>query len=73
MDPTGAGDAFAGGLCGHLAERGAMGLAELKRGLAYGTVCASFAVQGFSLDGFRNVTRHDIDERLERFQAMLAF
>jgi len=50
-----------------------MGLSELKRGLAYGTICASYAVQGFSLTGFRNVERDDIDERLEKFQAMLAF
>jgi sugar/nucleoside kinase (ribokinase family) len=73
VDPTGAGDSFAGGLCGYIAERGSMGFAELKRGLAYGTICASYCVQGFSLAGFRNVSREDIDERLERFQAMLAF
>jgi len=73
VDPTGAGDSFAGGLCGYLADRGAMGLPELKRGLAYGTVCASFCVQGFSLDGFRNVDRAALDQRLDRFQAMLAF
>jgi sugar/nucleoside kinase (ribokinase family) len=73
VDPTGAGDSFAGGLCGYLAEHGDFGLGAMKRGLAYGTICASFAVQGFSLHGFRNVDRDDIDQRLEKFQAMLAF
>jgi sugar/nucleoside kinase (ribokinase family) len=73
VDPTGAGDSFAGGLCGYLAEHGDFGLSSMKRGLAYGTICASFAVQGFSLHGFRNVDRDDIDQRMEKFQAMLAF
>lgn len=73
VDPTGAGDSFAGGLCGYLAEHGDFGLGAMKRGLAYGTICASFSVQGFSLHGFRNVDRDDIDQRLEKFQAMLAF
>lgn len=73
VDPTGAGDTFAGGLCGYVAERGKSGTAELRRGLAYGAVCASFAVQGFSLDGFRGVDRAAIEERLDRFQAMVAF
>lgn len=73
VDPTGAGDSFAGGLCGYLAESGDFGLNAIKRGLAYGTICASFAVQGFSLHGFRNVDREDIDRRLDKFRAMLAF
>ncbi|MCI0339742.1 MAG: PfkB family carbohydrate kinase [Planctomycetales bacterium] len=73
VDPTGAGDAFAGGLLGYLAERGQTQYSDLRRGLAYGTVVASFAVQGFSLDGFKGVDRALIEERLDRFAAMIAF
>ncbi len=73
VDPTGAGDAFAGGLLGYLAERGQTQYSDLRRGLAYGTVVASFAVQGFSLDGFRGVDRALLEERIDRFAAMIAF
>src|SRR5919108_130576 len=50
VDPTGAGDSFAGGMMGYLAERDAFDPRTLKEALAYGILTASFAVEDFSLE-----------------------
>jgi sugar/nucleoside kinase (ribokinase family) len=70
VDPTGAGDSFAGGLMGYLAQAGRFRLADLKRGLLAGTVVASINVEGFSLDRLRATTRDDIDRRTGAFRRM---
>jgi len=69
IDPTGAGDSFAGAFCGTVAKSGAE-FAGLRRAMAYATVTASFCVEGFSVDGFRELRRADIDERYEDFMRM---
>jgi sugar/nucleoside kinase (ribokinase family) len=66
-DPTGAGDSFAGGLMGYLASTGRTTLEDIRRGLTYGTVTASVAVEGFSVDPFRSCSREDLEERHEAF------
>jgi len=63
-DPTGAGDSFAGGLMGHLAQTGRADFETLRTAVAYGTVVASFTIAGFSLAGLTSVSRADIDDRL---------
>ncbi len=63
-DPTGAGDSFAGGLMGHLAQTGRTDFETLRTAVAYGTVVASFTIAGFSLAGLTSISRADIDERL---------
>src|SRR5688572_3326372 len=73
VDPTGAGDSFAGGIMGYLAEQDNLDPATLKRALAYGVLVASFTVEDFSLDRLRKITRSDIDLRLEQYQKMLSF
>ncbi|QDV73454.1 PfkB family carbohydrate kinase [Botrimarina mediterranea] len=73
VDPTGAGDSFAGGMMGYLAEQDAVDPATLKTAMAYGTVVASFNVEGFGLHRMTEVTREQIDERLEAYKRMLAF
>ena len=72
VDPTGAGDSFAGGMMGYLATGDAYDESQLRRAMAYGTVVASFNVEDFSLDRFRAIDRTDIDDRLGQYQAMLA-
>lgn len=62
-DPTGAGDTFAGGFVGFLAETGDLGFESMHRALLAGTVCASYTVEAFSLDRLRTLTRIDIDRR----------
>ncbi|MEN6458688.1 MAG: PfkB family carbohydrate kinase [Thermoguttaceae bacterium] len=73
VDPTGAGDSFAGGMMGYLAEQGKCDPNTLKRSLAYGTVMASFTVEDFSLDRLRAISRHDLEQRLEEYKKMLSF
>ncbi|MBN1361153.1 MAG: hypothetical protein JW993_11190 [Sedimentisphaerales bacterium] len=72
-DPTGAGDSFAGGFMGYLAEAQKADFATLKTALAYGTVVASFTISDFSLNGLTAVTRAEIDERLETFRQLTSF
>jgi cytidine kinase len=71
VDPTGAGDSFAGGMMGYLAECGKTDPHSLKLALAYGTLIASFTVEDFSLDRLQKITRADIDHRMDTFKNML--
>ena len=70
-DPTGAGDSFAGGFMGYLAEQGATDEAALRRALARGTVAASFTIEDFSVRRIANVQRNEFDDRVKKFTAML--
>jgi len=72
-DPTGAGDSFAGGMMGYLAEQNRFDPATLKESLAFGTVVASYNVEDFSLDRMKQITREDIDRRLAQYRQMLTF
>ena len=78
-DPTGAGDSFAGGMMGYIvsqqgvSQQGNLDGNTIKKALAYGTIVASFLIEGFSLDRLREISRADIDERLEAFQMMASF
>jgi cytidine kinase len=73
VDPTGAGDSFAGGFMGYLAATGKTDPVTLKTGMAYGTVVASFNVEDFSLRRFQRTDRSEIDRRLTDYRAMMAF
>jgi sugar/nucleoside kinase (ribokinase family) len=73
IDPTGAGDSFAGGMMGYLAELEDFSPRTLKHALAYGTVVASFNVEDFSLDRMQQIERRDLDNRLDEYRRMLAF
>ena len=72
-DPTGAGDSFAGGLMGYLAQSGKTDFETLRTAIAYGTVVASFAVADFSLDGLTAVKKSDIDDRLGILRKLTSF
>jgi sugar/nucleoside kinase (ribokinase family) len=72
-DPTGAGDSFAGGFMGYLAEVGKTDFHTLRTAVAYGTVVASFTIAGFSLDGLKGLTRADIDKRLTELRQFTSF
>jgi sugar/nucleoside kinase (ribokinase family) len=69
MDPTGAGDSFAGGFLGYLASQdGELGESELRRAMTYGSVLASFNVQEFGTERVRRLTREEIDDRYEELR-----
>jgi sugar/nucleoside kinase (ribokinase family) len=72
-DPTGAGDSFAGGLMGYLAQSGKADFATLKTAVAYGTVVASFAIADFSIKRLTCVDRTDIDSRFETLRRLTSF
>ena len=72
-DPTGAGDSFAGGLCGYLASCDTIGFEEVKTGIIYGSVMASFCVEDFSLGRLKQINQDDIKERLHAFRDMPSF
>jgi sugar/nucleoside kinase (ribokinase family) len=78
FDPTGAGDCFAGGFAGYLAERGfelsdKIDPHELHRAVIYGSVMGSFCCERFGVDRFRTLTRQEIDGRFEEFRKFTAF
>lgn len=73
IDPTGAGDSFAGGMMGYLAEKGKFDPKTLKEALAYGVVTASFTVEDFSLDRLKTISRKDLDARWNEYRGMLSF
>ena len=70
-DPTGAGDAFAGGLLGHLAQAGKLDDRTLCRAVLHGTVCASFAVEQFSVDGIERADLGAIERRVGQLEALV--
>ena len=73
VDPTGAGDSFAGAMMGYLSEQENFEPATLKRAMAYGIVVASFTVEDFSLDRLQQITRADIDRRAAQYHQMMSF
>jgi sugar/nucleoside kinase (ribokinase family) len=73
IDPTGAGDSFAGGMMGFLAEQDDFEPVTLKRAMAYGILVASYNVEDFSLDRMQRIERDDIERRMEKYQKMLLF
>ena len=70
VDPTGAGDTFAGGFMGSLARAGVVDATTLRRSMFYGTVAASFAVEQFSVEGLKPITLEDLERR---FAALVDF
>lgn len=73
FDPTGAGDAFAGGFMGHLARADSMSPAELRRAMVYGSAVGSFACERFSVDRLKDLTDDDVHERVAEFRKLTAF
>ena len=70
VDPTGAGDSFAGGFMGYIASQGEINREVLKRGLFYGGVMGSFAVEQFGTERLQNLTRAEIDARFQLFREL---
>ena len=73
VDPTGAGDSFAGGMMGYLASKGNFESKTLKEAMGYGIVSASFCVEDFSLDRLQQIDREQIERRMREYRQMLTF
>ena len=73
VDPTGAGDSFAGGMMGYLASKNDFDPKTLKEAMAYGILVASFNVEDFSLERLKQIERSDLDLRMDKYRKMLSF
>ncbi|MDD5464840.1 MAG: PfkB family carbohydrate kinase [Candidatus Omnitrophica bacterium] len=73
IDPTGAGDTFAGGFMGYLAKSGKINSSAIKKALAYGTVAASFNVEDFGLYRTSKLVPQDLERRLIKFKSCFSF
>lgn len=72
-DPTGAGDTFAGGLMGFLSRCKKIDEASIRKGIIYGSILASFAVEDFSVNRLLEITMDDINKRYRHFQKITKF
>lgn len=72
LDPTGAGDSFAGGLLGYLSSQGKSDFETVKQGLVYGSAMGSFCVEDFSLDKLQAITPEEIARRVADLKALSA-
>jgi sugar/nucleoside kinase (ribokinase family) len=73
FDPTGAGDAFAGGFMGWLARTGDLSEANLRRAVIVGSAMGSFAVERFSIERLLEISRDDVDARVRAFRRLVTF
>jgi len=72
-DPTGAGDAFAGGLMGYLSRSRKADDSAIRKGIIYGSILASFTVEDFSVNRLLSISMKDIRGRYERFRKITRF
>lgn len=73
FDPTGAGDTFAGGFIGHLAKTKDISYENMKTAIVIGSAMASFCVEKFGPERLKEITKADIDSRLEEFVQLVNF
>ncbi|HLZ70967.1 MAG TPA: PfkB family carbohydrate kinase [Dehalococcoidia bacterium] len=72
-DPTGAGDSFAGGFMGYIAQAEAVTPLTLKQAVIYGSAVASFTVQAFGVERLRSLTRAEVEQRCREFRRFTYF
>jgi sugar/nucleoside kinase (ribokinase family) len=73
FDPTGAGDAFAGGFIGYLAKTNDISYDNMKRAVIYGSAMASFCVEKFGTERLTELAEEDIEERVNDFVDLVQF
>ncbi len=73
VDPTGAGDTFAGGFMGYLTRIKRIDAKAIKKAITYGTIMASFNVEGFGVERTSKVTRQNVEARMKHFKHITSF
>lgn len=73
IDPTGAGDSFAGGMVGYLARTDDISFQNMKTAIIYGSTMASFCVEDFSLSRLRSLSQNEIHTRIRQFESMSTY
>jgi sugar/nucleoside kinase (ribokinase family) len=73
IDPTGAGDTFAGGFIGWMAKTGDLSFGNMKRAVIYGSAMASFCVEKFGIERLKGLTPAMIQNRVQQFTDLVHF
>ncbi len=73
FDPTGAGDTFAGGFIGYLAQVGTINFTNMKNAIIFGSALASFCVEKFGTERIKNLSQEEIRERVQQFVSLSSF
>lgn len=73
VDPTGAGDSFAGGFLGQIARKGRIDFATMKEAVTYGNVMGSFAVEDFGVKRLLSLRKQDVEERYAKYRSLVQF
>jgi len=73
VDPTGAGDSFAGAMIGYLASKKSTSQSHIKKAVVYGNVLGSFAVERYGLNGLLKIKNGDITKRVKMYEKMIRF
>jgi cytidine kinase len=73
VDPTGAGDSFAGGMIGHLSSKNSTKISTIREAAVYGNIMGSFAVEKYGVYGITGLKRPDIKKRFDRYKKMVHF
>ena len=73
LDPTGAGDSFAGAMIGYLASKNSTSFSTIKKAVVYGNVMGSFAVEKYGLGGLLQLKKSDITKRIKSYEKMIRF
>ena len=72
VDPTGAGDSFAGAMMGYLASKNKTNLASIKKSVNYGNILGSFAVEGYGTEVLLRIKKSDVEKRIARYEKMVS-
>tara|TARA_B100000929_G_scaffold132735_1_gene105214 strand:- start:1476 stop:2369 length:894 start_codon:yes stop_codon:yes gene_type:complete len=73
LDPTGAGDSFAGAMIGYLASKKNTSISEIKKSIVFGNVMGSFTVERYGLEGLLRLKKSDINKRVKQYEKMVSF
>jgi cytidine kinase len=73
VDPTGAGDSFAGGFIGYIAKQNNQSFNTMKEAVIYGNVMGAFAVEDFGIRRFLSVTADDVQIRYREYRNLMQF
>ena len=73
VDPTGAGDSFAGAMMGYLTNKKKIDLASIKKSVVLGNVMGSFAVEDYGTGGLLRIKKSDIKKRMSQYEKMISF
>ena len=73
VDPTGAGDAFAGGMIGYMASRNSTKISTIREAVVYGNIMGSFAVEEYGIDGLSELKKSQIQKRFNQYKKMVRF